>query len=166
MKPVGFARYLSRLASSQVTFASFIAEEKSYPGTEALLLPTMPASDGPTPFLPGCVEWQGTQTLANTVWPAEESPAASAVGVLPNTAIRTKPALRIDGPILSDRMSLVPLVARREQCAGISPWAMRSAIILLPSAMPRGARKSPARVSLLQRGVSLNINPIGRSRRH
>src|SRR6516225_11710218 len=43
MKPVGFARYLSRLASSQVTFASFIAGEKSYPGTEALLLPTMPA---------------------------------------------------------------------------------------------------------------------------
>src|SRR5215468_9567944 len=77
MKPVGFARYLSRLASSQVTFASFVSEEKSYPGTEALLLPTMPASDGPTPFLPGCVEWQATQTLANTVWPAEDriSPA-------------------------------------------------------------------------------------------
>src|SRR5215471_15748517 len=58
MKPVGFARYLSRLASSQVTFASFIAGEKSYPGTEALLLPTMPASDSPTSFLPGCVEWR------------------------------------------------------------------------------------------------------------
>src|SRR5262250_62280 len=41
-----------------------------------------------------------TQTLANTVWPAEESPAASAVGELPSTAIRSKPALRIDGPIL------------------------------------------------------------------
>src|SRR5215831_17357925 len=67
MKPVGFARYLSRLASSQVTFASFIAGEKSYPGTEALLLPTMPASDGPTSFLPGCVEWQATQWVANTV---------------------------------------------------------------------------------------------------
>src|SRR5499433_1030921 len=82
MKPVGFARYLSRLASSQVTFASFIAGEKSYPGTEALLLPTMPASDGPTSFLPGCVEWQATQWVANTVCPAEESPAASAVGEL------------------------------------------------------------------------------------
>src|SRR5215469_3695997 len=67
IKPVGFARYLSRLASSQVTFASFIAGEKSYPGTEALLLPTMPASDGPTSFLPGCVEWQATQWVANTV---------------------------------------------------------------------------------------------------
>src|SRR5215467_7997446 len=100
MKPVGFARYLSRWASSQVTPASFIAWEKSYPGTEALLLPTMPASDGPTSFLPGCVEWQAAQWVANTVWPAEESPAASAVGELPSTAIRTKPALRIDGPIL------------------------------------------------------------------
>src|ERR1700745_1632510 len=99
-KPSGFARNLSRLASSQVTFASFIAGEKSYPGTEALLLPTMPASDGPTSFLPGCVEWQATQWAANTVWPAEESPAASAVGELPSTVIRTKPALRIDGPIL------------------------------------------------------------------
>src|SRR6201984_3780764 len=99
-KPSGFARNLSRLASSQVTFASFIAEEKSYPGTEALLLPTMPASDGPTPFLAGCVEVQGNQWVANTVWPAEESPAASAVGELPSTAIRTKPALRMDGPIL------------------------------------------------------------------
>src|SRR2546423_12016783 len=47
-KPSGFARNLSRLASYQVMFASFIAGEKSYPGTEALLLPTMPASDGPT----------------------------------------------------------------------------------------------------------------------
>src|SRR6201998_3411941 len=99
-KPSGFARNFSRLASSQVMFASFIAGEKSYPGTEALLLPTMPASDGPTSFLPGCVEWQAMQTPANTVWPAEESPAASAVGEPPSTAIRTKPALRIDGPIL------------------------------------------------------------------
>src|ERR1700745_2564395 len=123
MKSVGFARYLSRLASSQVTFASFIAEEKSYPGTEALLLPTMPASDGPTPFLPGCVEWQATQTLAHTVRAAEEYTAGSAVGELPSTAIRTKPALRIDGAILYDRISPVPLVVtqramRPDQSAG------------------------------------------------
>ena len=31
---------------------------------------------------------------------AEESPAAIAVAELPSTAIRTKPALRIDRPIL------------------------------------------------------------------
>src|ERR1700740_302276 len=100
IKPAGSARYLSRLASSQVMLASFTAGENSYPGTEPLLLPTMPASDGPTSFLPSCVEWQAMQTLANTVWPAEESPAASAVDEPPSTAIRTKPALRIDGPIL------------------------------------------------------------------
>src|SRR6202008_3665838 len=98
-KPSGFARNLSRLASSQVTFASFIAGEKSYPGTEALLLPTMPASDGPTSLLPGCVEWQATQWVAETGWAAGALPAARRVGELPSTAIRTKPALRID-PIL------------------------------------------------------------------
>src|SRR5919201_6675122 len=100
MKTAGSARYLSRSASSQVMFASFTAGENSYPGTEPLLLPTMPASDGPTTFLPGCAEWQAAQWVANTVWPAVESPAASAVGELPSTAISTKPALRIDGPIL------------------------------------------------------------------
>src|SRR5260370_39678773 len=99
MKPSGFARNLSRLASSQVMFAFFIAGEKSYPGTEALLLPTMPASDGPTSFLPGCVEWQATQGGANTVWPAEESPAASVGGTLSGTAIRTKTCFGLEGPV-------------------------------------------------------------------
>src|SRR5262249_61948392 len=115
MKGVRFARYSSRWAPTQGRFASLIAGEKSYPGTEALLLPTMPASDGPTSFLPGCVEWQATQWVANTVWPAEESPAASAVGELPSAAIRTKPALRIDRPILQHRISPVPLARPREQ---------------------------------------------------
>src|SRR5215471_12884049 len=93
MKPVGFARYLSRLASSQVMFASFIAGEKSNPATVPLLLPTMPASDGAILFTPACVDWQTAQWLANTVWPAEGSPAASAADELASTAISTRPAL-------------------------------------------------------------------------
>src|SRR6266446_3347022 len=93
MKPVGFARYLSRLASSQVTFASFIAVEKSKPGTEALLLPTMPASDGPTLFCPASVAWQTAQWVVNTVLPAAGSPAPRAADELTRIWASTRLAL-------------------------------------------------------------------------
>ena len=86
MKPSGFARNLSRFGHAQVMFASFIAGEKSYPGTEALLLPTMPASDGPTSFLPGCAEWQAAQWAANTVWPANHRRRA------PSASFRARPS--------------------------------------------------------------------------
>src|SRR5689334_8102076 len=78
-KPVGFARNLSRLASSQVTFAFFIAAENSYPGTVPLLLPTISARDGPTLFSPGVVAWHTAQCDANTFSPTVGSPAANAV---------------------------------------------------------------------------------------
>src|SRR5438105_8567162 len=79
MKPVGFARNLSRSASSQVRSAFFIAAEKSKPGTVPLLLPTIPARDGPTLFSPGVVAWHTAQWDAKTFSPAVESPAANAV---------------------------------------------------------------------------------------
>src|SRR5215472_14506952 len=121
MKPVGFARYLSKLLSSQVMFASFIAGEKSNPATVPLLLPTMPASDGAILFTPAaCVEWQTAQWLANTAWPAEGSPAASAADELASTAISTRPALPKHGAISSSRTSPVLLVVGGEQYAGIS----------------------------------------------
>jgi hypothetical protein len=50
-----------RLASSQVTFTSFIAAEKSNPGTVLLLLPAMPARDGPILFSPGGAAWHAAQ---------------------------------------------------------------------------------------------------------
>src|SRR5271155_3423751 len=77
-KPAGFARNLSRSASSQVTLASFIAAEKSNPGTVPLLLPTIPARDGPILFSPGVVAWQTAQWDAKTFSPAVGSPAANA----------------------------------------------------------------------------------------
>jgi hypothetical protein len=101
-------------------FASFIAGEKSNPATVPLLLPTMPASDGAILFTPACVEWQTAQWLANTVWPAEGSPAASAADELASTAISTRPALPKHGPISSSRTSPVLLVVGGEQYAGIS----------------------------------------------
>src|SRR4249920_3219821 len=78
MKPTGFARNLSRFASSQVTFASFIAAEKSNPGTVPLLLPAIPARDGPILFSPGVVAWHTAQWDAKTFSPAVGSPAANA----------------------------------------------------------------------------------------
>src|SRR5215469_15810437 len=78
MKPAGFAKNLSRLASSQVTFASFIAAEKLNPRTVPLLLPTMPARDGPILFSPGVVAWHTAQCAAYTAWPVVGSPAANA----------------------------------------------------------------------------------------
>src|SRR5215469_4251117 len=131
MKPVGFARYLSRLASSQVTPASFIAGEKSYPGTEALLLPTMPASDGPTSFLPGCVEWQATQWVANTVWPAEESPrralsASFRHGHQDETCFAHRRPHFVR-PHLTSSVGSTQRAMRRDQSV-----AMRSAIIFAP----------------------------------
>src|SRR5260370_30585209 len=79
-KPAGFARNLSRLASSQVTFASFIAAEKSNPGTVPLLLPAIPPRDGPIVFSPGVVvvAWHTAQCDAKTFSPAVGSPAANA----------------------------------------------------------------------------------------
>src|SRR5215469_11919631 len=99
MKPVGFARNLSRLASSQLMSALFIAGEKSKPGTAPLLLPTMLASEGPILFSPDVVAWHAAQRAENTAWPAEGSPAANNVDELPSTAMNASPALRIDGLI-------------------------------------------------------------------
>lgn len=55
-KPVGLARNLSRVASSQVTFAVAIPGEYLYPVAVPLLRPTTPESDGPILFTPGEIE--------------------------------------------------------------------------------------------------------------
>src|ERR1700751_6028915 len=93
MNPAGFARNLSRLASSQVTFAFFIAAEKSNPATVPLLLPTMPARDGPTLFSPGVVAWHAAQCEAKTFSPAVGSPAANAADDAKRTLISSRPAV-------------------------------------------------------------------------
>src|SRR5438105_1895131 len=93
MKPVGFARNLSRSASSQVRSAFFIAAEKSNPGTVPLLLPAMPARDGPTLFSPGVVAWHTAQWAANTFSPAAGSPAANAGDDVTRILISSRPAL-------------------------------------------------------------------------
>src|SRR6202030_4216180 len=93
MKPAGFARNLSRLASSQVTFAFFIAAEKSNPGTVPLLLPTIPARDGPTFFSPGVVAWHTAQWDEKTFSPAVGSPAANAQDDVKRASISSSPAV-------------------------------------------------------------------------
>src|SRR6266481_2253907 len=93
MSPVGFARNLSSSASSQVMSAFFIPAEKLNPGTVPLLLPTMPASDGPILFWPASVAWHAAQCVAKTRWPATGSPAASALEELPRTVTSTRIAL-------------------------------------------------------------------------
>src|SRR5580704_19678561 len=93
MKPAGFARNLSRLASSQVTFAFFIAAEKSNPGTVPLLLPTIPLRDGPIFFSPGAVAWHTAQCDAKTFSPAVASPAANAGDDAKRAVISSRPAV-------------------------------------------------------------------------
>src|SRR5437868_12294775 len=93
MKPAGFARNLSRSASSQVTFAFFIAGEKSNPGTVPLLLPTMPARDGPTLFSPGVAAWHTAQWDAKTFSPAVGSPAANTGDAVKRTLMSSRPAV-------------------------------------------------------------------------
>ena len=66
--------------------------EKLKPGTAPLLLPTIPASDGPILFSSGFVEWQAAQWAEKTVLPAVGSPAANAVEVARTLMSRT-PAL-------------------------------------------------------------------------
>src|ERR1700739_669736 len=93
MKPTGFARNLSRFASSQVTFASFIAAEKSNPGPGPRLFPAIPASDGPILFSPGVVAWHTAQCDEKTFSPAVGSPAANAEDDVKRALISSRPAV-------------------------------------------------------------------------
>src|SRR5580693_4598386 len=111
MKPTGFSRNLSRSASSQVTFASFIAAEKLNAGTVPLLLPTMPARDGPILSSPGAVAWHTAQWAANTVLPASGSPAPRATDELIRIFASTRPVLVGSDFILGSLPAVV--VARR-----------------------------------------------------
>src|SRR5438105_10799723 len=99
MKPVGFARNLSRSASSQVTFAFFIAGEKSNPGTVPLLLPTIPVRGGPILFSPGVVAWHIAQWDANTFSPRVASPAAHAADGIKRNWISRDPSDLGDRPL-------------------------------------------------------------------
>ena len=54
-----------------------MAGEKLNPGTAAAFSPTIPASDGPMPFLPASSEWQARH-FWNTCRPAAASPVFAA----------------------------------------------------------------------------------------
>src|ERR1700688_4026004 len=80
MNPFGFCRNLSSELASHVTLAFFIPGEKLNPGTVALWLPTIPASEGPILLTPGLAEWHAAQRLKRAL-PA----VASAVGAALDT---------------------------------------------------------------------------------
>src|SRR5262245_56684491 len=105
--------------------AFFIPAEKLKPGTVPLLLPTMPASDGPILLSPGVVAWNAAQWDAKTFSPAAGSPAANAGDDVKMNLI-SRPALVGDRLICrtqSIRMS-ASLIAGYSpggaQCAGLN----------------------------------------------
>src|ERR1700719_1785850 len=119
MKPVGFARNLSRLASSQVTLAFFIAAEKSNPGTVPLLLPTIPPRDGPVFFSPGVVAWHTAQCDAKPLSPAVASPAASAAEDVTRGWMSSRPAV-IGDSFISRAPRGGKFHQRGAQCVGLN----------------------------------------------
>lgn len=94
--PTGFARNLSRSASSQVTFHRGGDIEA---WNRAALAADNTGERGPDLVHVRFRRMTTAQWLANTVWPAEGSPAANAVGELPSKAISTRPVLHNDGLI-------------------------------------------------------------------
>ncbi len=118
-----------------------------------LLLPTMPASDGPILFSPGVVAWHTAQWPAKTLCPVVALPAATALDELPRTVASTRAAER-ECSLISPFL----LHPRGEPCApaGAGLRTRIIGVLALQAQLSRVKTTEPATADL-----RLSMHPLG-----